>query len=58
MDEHFADLFASYEALTSEPVLKPAAVAVGGSALPHLPEPLPEVALARAARQNADRFHL
>jgi alpha-1,6-mannosyltransferase len=58
MDEHFADLFASYEALTSEPVLKPAALAVGGSALPHLPEPLPEVALARAARQNADRFHL
>lgn len=58
MDEHFADLFARYEALTSEPVLQPAALAVGGSSLPHLLEPLPEVALARSARPNADRLHL
>jgi len=58
MDEHFADLFASYEALTPEPALQPAALAVGGSPLPHLLEPLPEVALARAPRPNADRFHL
>lgn len=47
MDEHFADLFARYQALVPAHVTQPAAVAVGG-AVPML-EPLTEVALARSA---------
>jgi alpha-1,6-mannosyltransferase len=44
MDEHFADLFASYERLAAQRVDRPAALAV--SALGHLS---PELALARAS---------
>jgi alpha-1,6-mannosyltransferase len=47
MDEHFADLFARYEALSPDRVTQPAALAVGGSAIPQF-EPLPELALARS----------
>lgn len=47
MDEHFADLFARYQALGPAHVTKPAAAAVGG-AVPML-EPLTEVALARSS---------
>jgi alpha-1,6-mannosyltransferase len=49
MDEHFADLFARYETLAPLPALQPAALAVGGSMVPQLLDPLPEVALARSA---------
>ncbi len=49
MDEHFADLFARYQALAPTRVSQPA-VAVGG-ALPVL-EPLTEVALARASART------
>jgi len=49
MDEHFADLFAHYEALAPQPSLQPAALAIGGSAVPQLVEPLGEIALARSA---------
>jgi alpha-1,6-mannosyltransferase len=45
MDEHFADLFARYEALAPERTLQPAARAVGGAVQL---EPLPQVALARS----------
>lgn len=59
MDEHFADLFASYQALSSEPLLQPAAVAVGCSPVPQLVDALPEVALARVrAAEPADRFRI
>jgi alpha-1,6-mannosyltransferase len=47
MDEHFSDLFARYEALAPESHVQPAALAVGGSAVPHL-EPVHELALARS----------
>lgn len=46
MDEHFADLFARYQALAPEHVVQPARVAVGAG-LPQL-EPVAEVALARS----------
>jgi alpha-1,6-mannosyltransferase len=46
MDEHFADLFARYEALAPERTLQPAARAVGGA--PAQVEPMPQVALARS----------
>jgi alpha-1,6-mannosyltransferase len=46
MDEHFADLFARYQALAAEHVVAPAALAVGGAA--PVFEPIPEVALARS----------
>jgi alpha-1,6-mannosyltransferase len=46
MDEHFADLFARYEALAPERTLQPAARAVGGA--PAQIEPMPQVALARS----------
>ena len=45
MDEHFADLFARYEALAPEYVVQPAARAVGS---PVGLEPVPQVALARS----------
>jgi alpha-1,6-mannosyltransferase len=45
MDEHFADLFACYEALGPQQVVTPAAVALGGAA----PMLDPELALARSA---------
>jgi alpha-1,6-mannosyltransferase len=48
MDEHFADLFAHYEALAPERVLQPAAFAAAVSAVPQF-EPLHAVALARSA---------
>jgi alpha-1,6-mannosyltransferase len=51
MDDHFSDLFARYEALAPEHLAKPAAIAVGGTPLPHLVEAVPEVALARSRIQ-------
>ena len=45
MDEHFADLFARYEALAPEYVVQPAARAVGSAVGL---EPIPQVALARS----------
>jgi len=45
MDEHFADLFARYQALGPERAVQPAR-AFAGAAAPQI-EPLPEVALAR-----------
>ncbi|MGE5564260.1 MAG: glycosyltransferase [Bacillota bacterium] len=47
MDEHFAELFARYEALAPVPVAQPVARFVAGTAMP-LVEPLAEVALARS----------
>lgn len=47
MDEHFADLFARYQALGPGHVTQPAAVAVGGSVA--MLEPLTEIALARSS---------
>jgi alpha-1,6-mannosyltransferase len=46
MDEHFAELFARYERLAPEPLLQPAARAVGGPASPHV-ETIGDIALAR-----------
>jgi alpha-1,6-mannosyltransferase len=46
MDEHFADLFARYQALTPERVAQPVARVAAGAAAQL--EPLPEVALARS----------
>ena len=46
MDEHFADLFARYQALAPERTLQPAARAVAGAAAQL--EPMPQVALARS----------
>jgi alpha-1,6-mannosyltransferase len=47
MDEHFADLFARYEALAPRALAQPVTRLVAGGAMPQL-EPLPEVAVARS----------
>ena len=47
MDEHFADLFARYDALAPRALAQPVTRLVAGGAMPQL-EPLPEVAVARS----------
>ena len=49
MDEHFADLFGRYEALAENPPVRPAAIAMRAAAAGYMPDPVPEVALARSA---------